>query len=336
MQITIQRDGRIMLEEHNEPERFLDPADPYALMAVLRSHTVFEEGLTLRQLMKAIRPWRQSFGAAGWMDFDAWLSEIDRTHLTTVTTDDPDIDPLSHLEIYNVIDIHRPDAGHLELSSHWDFHAYYETPVESCGTIAETCSVSFMPARAYANLPIRIDYKATVHDIQAHYLDGRRPVLRTSAPGLYDHIETDAAFFDVVVLGLLDKISFHGSPTDTAERSEGLAEALEAVRARVETDISASEESEACADDAPSDVTEDDIFEFLGLGDQNARFEAAIELRDALKCVGRLDAALAGKLDITLVGLMELKGDITAHLTINAMRRTTEIIRQHIAEANNA
>jgi hypothetical protein len=333
MQITIQRDGRILLEEHNEENRFLDPSDPYALTMVMRSHTVFETGLTLRQLMKAIRPWKEVFGSAGWMNFDAWFAEIDRTHLSQVTTDlDDDRDPLASLEIYNIVSLDRPDGGHLELHSYWDFHAYYQTPVETDGVVSKTCSVSFLPARVYANLPIHINYKAKIHDDQADYLEGRRPVLTAERPGIYSHIETNSSFFDIVVLGLLDQMSFHGDPEETEERGDELFETVAALRKTIEseeTEDDQSEEDNGDATDGPISMTMDEFWEEMGLSHIGNRYNAASELHHALKAVTTADQALAEKLDVTLIGLAEMKAGINAHMTINALQRATRIITEH-------
>jgi hypothetical protein len=333
MQITIQRDGRILLEEHNEENRFLDPSDPYALTMVMRSHTVFEDGLTLRQLMKAIRPWKEAFGSAGWMNFDAWFSEIDRTHLSQVTTDpDESKDPLASLEIYNIVTLDRPNEGHLELHSYWDFHAYYQTPVEADGAVWKTCSVSFLPARAYANLPIRINYKAKVHDRQADYLEGRRPVLSAERPGIYSHIETNSSFFDIVVLGLLDQISFHGDPEETEERGDALFETVASLREKLEGNNEESDQPENDNDTPANEtvsMTMDEFYEELGLAQIGRRFDAASTLHNSLKTVSADDTALAEKLDITLIGLAELKAGINAHMTINALDRAAKIVADH-------
>jgi hypothetical protein len=339
MQITVQRDGRILFEEHCEENRFLDPSDPYALTTVMRSHTVFEDGLTLRQLMKAIRPWKEVFGSAGWMDFDAWFAEIDRTHLSQVMSEhNVESDPLASLEIYNIIHLDRPEEGHLEVHSYWDFHAYYQTPVETDGLVSETCSVSFVPARAYANLPITINYKAKVHHREADYLGGRRPVLNAQRPGVYSHIETRGSFFDIVVLGLLDPISFHGDPEDTEERGDELFETVASLRKSIEDEGTDDDHSEIDDDvtegDTPADgmisMSMDEFWAEMGLSDVGNRYKAASELNDALKPVDKGDAVLAEKLDITLLGLAELKAGINAHMTIGALQRTTKIVIDHM------
>ncbi|CAO3419992.1 hypothetical protein [Azospirillum doebereinerae] len=50
--LRLERSGAITVAEHGEPDRILDPTDPLALLAHVRSMPEFEQGLTVAEGMR--------------------------------------------------------------------------------------------------------------------------------------------------------------------------------------------------------------------------------------------------------------------------------------------
>jgi hypothetical protein len=334
MEITVQRDGRIAVREHGEEPRFLDAADPLAILSVFRAVIVFEEGLTLRQLARAVRPWSAIVGRAAWMDFDAWFRELDKTHLVA---GGEVMDDLECVEIYCGIDVHRDEDGSVRIETHWDFHGVYAVPVERHGYVDKVCSLSFSAPKSYSNLPLRINAAPQVQDMDVGPPKGKRPILRESLPGVYDRIELLPTFFDTVVLGLFDKISFHGSPEETGEIGESLSSMAEQIRAGNYVTLSQDDlldkegEPELVRSEADEKlvVVSSDIDELLGLDIDRNRRDAAFALWREAKDIPLPDPELAEKLDLTDIGLLEVQQGTTAHFSLAKLRSMTEIIRRH-------
>lgn len=80
--VTISRDGRVTVSEteymdgSNMQYRTLDPDDELAVLELLSSEhqIVVEEGLTLRELLQALAPWKAILGRVGRIDIDEWLA----------------------------------------------------------------------------------------------------------------------------------------------------------------------------------------------------------------------------------------------------------------------
>lgn len=341
MEITIQRDGRIAIQEHNEALRYADPTDPTAILPLLRAATTFEDGLTLRQLVMAISPWKALLGRAAWMNFDAWLQELDKTHLVEATSEDPE-DKLACVEIFCVLNVYRSDEGFLCVDGHWDFHGRHPEPVDYDGHLYETTGLTFAEPKTYANLPIKICRTASVHDHDVGPPIGRRPILSSSSPGVYTHVELTPTFFDTVVLGLLDKISFHGSPEATAEVGSNIATMVEQIRAHEHqlgevdqfADVDDPRVTSNGAGEVPATTDEaGSIFKTLDIDFDEERSDATFELWRAIKHVQLPDPILADKLDLSDIGVLELQQGTTAHFSLKKLKQLTGIIRDHVANA---
>lgn len=229
MRLTIHRDGRLVIAEHEEPDRAVEP-DPFALAACFRASVVFEEGLTSAQLMRALRPWARLIGQAAWMDFDAWASASAQPHVTLATSDEQRDDaPLDAVVIHPVLTLtsgsrtKRREAGEpLSLSVDWRSSGRYAQPQPNrFGGEERFCSMSFLPPVQWAHLPLLLETRMAVDALRI----GRDPHLLPELEAAT--LQAEPTFFDTVVLGFLDDISFHGSPADTQERYGDLLERLE-------------------------------------------------------------------------------------------------------------
>ncbi|TLX15982.1 hypothetical protein [Rhizobium sp. MHM7A] len=332
MEITIQRDGCIAVREHGNDVYFADPDDQLAIFELFRAHTVFEDGLTLRQLMKALRPWKNVLNKAAWMNFDAWLTAADKTHVTDA--DDSDIDEeIVSVEIYCILDLHRFDNGTLNIDYHWDYHGKFAKPIDlGTGYLTDTCGLTFMSPKKFVNVPIIINSIPSIHDIAVGPPEGKRPILSETSPGAYERIELTPTLFETVILGLLDRLSFHGDPEVAEERGEQIAGMVADIKAREEAKDEVQAEYEE-ADDQPSEtdavdeaeeggslsMTFEEFDAMMGIKRDREREDAVFSLHRVLKAVTMPDEEIADLLGLTLLGLDEIKRGITAHFSTKAI-----------------
>lgn len=328
MEITIQRDGSIAVREHGRDTYFADPADHLAIFELFRAHTIFEEGLTLRQLMKALRPWKNVLNKAAWMDFDAWLTAADKTHITDAAGSDIDEEIVS-VEIYCILDLYRADNGTLNIGSHWDFHGKFAKPIDlGSGHLTDVCGLSFTSPKEFANVPIIINPIPSIHDIAVGPPEGKRPILSETSPGAYERIELTPSLFETVILGLLDNLSFHGDPEDAEDRGQQIAGMVAGIKAREEAKNEIQAENEQ-ADDQPSDANDEHETEessslsmtfeefdaMMGIKRDREREEAVFALHRVLSATTIPDEELADLLGLTPLGFDEIKRGITAHFS---------------------
>jgi hypothetical protein len=333
MEITIQRDGRIAIREHNSEVRYADPADQFAIFQLFRAHTIFEDGLTLRQLMKALRPWKNVLDRAAWMDFDAWLTAADKTHVTDVNDPDADENVVS-VEIYCIIDLYRQDNGTLNIGTHWDFHGRFAKPVDlGSGHLTDVCGLSFTAPKEFANVPILINPVPSIHDIAVGPPEGKRPILSEASPGAYSRIELTPTLFDTVILGLLDNLSFHGDPEDTEERRDEIVGMVAEIKEREEAkaDAQASDDVDDTAAEEPEDrdsltMTFEEFDAMMGITRDREREDAVFSLDRVLSATTIENEELAGLLGLTPLGLDEVKRGTTAHFSTETIVKMKQIV----------
>jgi hypothetical protein len=338
MEVTIQRDGRIAVREHGNDVYYADTDDQLAIFPLFRAHTIFEEGLTLRQLMKALRPWKNVLNKTAWMNFDAWLTAADKTHISDA--DDSDIDEeIVAVEIYCILDLYREDNGALNINSHWDYHGKFAKPIDlGTGYLTDTCGLTFMSPKKFANVPIIINPIPGIHDIAVGPPDGKRPILSESSPGAYERIELTPTLFETVILGLLDHLSFHGDPEDAEDRGEQIAGMVADIKAREEAKTEAEVEGGETVN-LPSDTDENDetdeggslsmTFEefdaMMGITRDREREDAVFALYRVLNAIETPDEEISNLMGLTPLGVDEIKRGITAHFstkTIVQMKMT--------------
>lgn len=314
MEITIQRDGRIAVREHGEDVYFANPDDQLAIFKLFRARTVFEDGLTLRQLMKALRPWKNVLNKAAWMNFDAWLTAADRTHVTDA--DDSDIDEeIVSVEIYCILYLHRFDNGSLNIASHWNYHGKLAKPIDlGSGYLTDICGLTFMSPKKFANVPIIINLIPSIHDIAVGPPEGKRPILSEASPGAYERIELTPTLFETVILGLLDNLSFHGDPEDAEERGEEIAGMVADIQVR-EDAKNETEERDGLS------MTFEEFEATMGISRDREREDAVFSFDRVLSAAQSPDAEIAELLGLTPLGLDEIKRGITAHFSTETILR---------------
>ncbi len=332
--LEIKRNGSIVVIERDVETGVIETSDPRAILDHMRTSVQFEEGLTVRQLMKALKPWKDVLGRLAWMDFDAWFTAIDKTYIAPVTSDtDSDGEPdVVCLELYSVVNIHRSDEGELSLDFYWDFHGRYSTPFIDHDMKHETCSLSFSNPVTYANLPIKIVDDACVIDHSVGPPEGRRPVLADKMPGVYSSVTVPRSFFDLIVLGFLDNISFHGSPDEMGEVREAVYESVRELKETLEKPASDAV-AEKNADEDVAEVEETplvSIYQELGIEIDEQRYSAVFSLYRVMEKVSVEDESLAEILGLTSLGLEELKNGVTAQYSTKTLIRWCDLIESHI------
>ena len=226
MRLLIQRDGMVLVCEHGEPDRELNKDDPLALASAFRAIVAFEEGLTSAQLFGALAPWAALLSRAAWIDFDAWLASVTPTPLRLVDASyrSGDEEPLlDAVVIHAVLTTHQQSditSAPASLAINWQTSGRYATP-QSNGFGGEDrfCSLSLSPPERWAYLPLIIDPTTMIDDLNAFFGVTVQPLLMI-----------EPTFFETVVLGFLDDVSFHGTPYDLARVWDEMSEQIAAIK----------------------------------------------------------------------------------------------------------
>lgn len=227
MRITVLKDGNILVHDGDEV-RVMDKDDPLDILPAFRAPVAFQPGLTVLELLTALRPWSVVLSAAGWMDFEAWYAAMS-------ATGEPDeldeSERLAAIELFPYFHAARQpgDGGkQAAISFNWRPLGRFATPrVDEAGKVDAHCSISFCDPRLIGSLPISI---SKIPVVERHVLDCARTVLRERQPGIYERLTVEPSLFDTIVLGFLDEISFFGNPDEAAEAAEELRETLAEIR----------------------------------------------------------------------------------------------------------
>lgn len=233
MHVLVKRNGSLQLRvgEHGEIERELDKSDALSLAVAFRAVVELEGGLTCAELIRALAPWGEILSRAAMIDFDAWLIEACHTPSPSRSFDaGPTADaesPLDAVVVSPVLVVHREDhrdRTNAVFEICWSASARYASPYMD-PTLSKVlyCSLSFLPTKAWINLPLIIACSAEIEnysslimvDIFANEFGGAVQVVPT--------------FFDVVVVGFLRKISEHGSPAESIHARAELLDVLDSV-----------------------------------------------------------------------------------------------------------
>jgi hypothetical protein len=222
--VVFHRDGRIVARTHGRPDRVLEPTDPLALAAHLRSVVTFEDGLRPCDLMRCLAPWGAFLSRAGWCDFHAWHEAICRPPLRLARPGDVEETRVERVVLHPAVRTHIPHRDLPELEIAWEASAHVGGP-HGTGRLEE---VNQLDPRLWSRRPLVIETRPQLFEFD---LSGRQRSLFSDRVG----IEADGGsrmtirptLFDTVVLGFLDDVSFHGQPAatrpaaDVAGRSGG-------------------------------------------------------------------------------------------------------------------
>ena len=230
MLLRIHRDGRLVVVENQEKDRVLDVDDPFALAQAFRAKVEFEEGLTSAQLLRGLSPWTKLLSASAWMNFDAWLAAAERPRLSVVGVEgDAQNPPLDAVvvspKLVAWLGKAAPDPS--ETHFRWETFGRFASPQpNSFGGLDKVCSLSFADPASWMHLPLLID-----ENVRIDIYRSRRKRKETPDPFRDVTLTTFPSFFDAIVLGFLDDISFEGSPSELAEKAESLKALVEEAKA---------------------------------------------------------------------------------------------------------
>jgi hypothetical protein len=232
------RNGGIAVIEHGEPDRMLDPADPLSLLTHIRSMPEFEEGLTAHEMMRCLKPWSAILSRTGWLDFDRWDRAMakppskfpDDSVDRSAEDNDP---PLSSVAIIPVLNARLRKKERPNLNLTWQTVGLYLWPRVDPDMKHEDlhCSLSFSPPQSWAHLPIILERRAWISEID-YAREGRRILAdgigsTATAPS---ELEVTPTLLSAVIVGFLDDISYHGDPDEAKKTGEMIGEMVEAIR----------------------------------------------------------------------------------------------------------
>jgi hypothetical protein len=231
MRLRIQRNGDLTILEHGEEERPVG-VGPIDLAACFRALVELEDGLTTAQLMRALKPWSSLIGCAAWMEFDEWLAAGERPHLALARAASGDAadgePPLDAVVVHPVLSFHstgRRQRGPTTVNIRWRVSGRYARPrPDGHGGKDSFCSLSFSPPAEWAHLPLILDGTLMVDALVSKADAGLEAALEAS------QLVADPTFFGAIILGFLDDISFHGSPSETQEQRQELLSRLDDVK----------------------------------------------------------------------------------------------------------
>lgn len=245
---------------------YINCVDPDAFLKSLHSIIVFEEGLTVGEMMENLAPWEDVMTGVACLDFPAFLKEVrqtpaeiteivDRIALTYTSSISavPRFDRSDILDRKGVFNIGRPVVTDLlSLEIGWSLEAYLTEPeIDNYGG-SKTISLSYTPMSEWKHLPIIVATEASFDDETAgkhtqSYLSSKKSLTIADHPlveritgnsgAVFKHRMPLAApaptFFDALICGFFWDVGFHYSPvvrdataTDLKERVEEIDQRL--------------------------------------------------------------------------------------------------------------
>lgn len=245
---------------------YINCVDPDGFLKSLHSIIVFEDALTVGEMMENLAPWADIMTGVACLDFPAFLEEIrqtpaemteiiDRISLTYTSTMSavPKFDRSDIIDKKGVFNIGRPVVTDLlSLESGWSMDPYLkEEEIQNYGG-SKTVSLSFTPMSEWKHIPINVATEASFHDETAgkhtqSYLKRKMSVTKATHPlvgktigrsgTVFRHDIPIAApaptFFDALICGFFWDVGFHYSPvvrdataTDLKERVEEIDQRL--------------------------------------------------------------------------------------------------------------
>lgn len=185
-----------------------------------------EQGLTSAQLFRALQPWSELLSRTAWIDFDAWQNSVVPPPLHVVTNEqEHEFDkepPLDAVMVHPVLTLHKDGKAKtapVTFDIRWQTSGRYASPrPNGFGGEDRFCSLSFADPATWAHLPLLIDPVCRVDDYAL--LGSVTSALQGAEVG---RLQVEPSLFDTIILGFLDDISFHGTPSDAATIGDDLS-----------------------------------------------------------------------------------------------------------------
>ncbi len=234
--------------------------DPEVFLKSLNSHVIFDDGLTVGELMANLAPWADTMTGVAAMDFPAFLAETRRPSAEPLEEISHvalryhvSIQPVPAFEkceplfrktnngLYAVTPGKRLRTGRLQVEASWDNHAILKPERRDLYDGSESISLSFSPLSDWQHLPIVIETTGTLVDEtalagSAAYLGTRKALTRKDHPNVIAQIRSDGrrgnheiqidaplpTFFDSIVRGFLWDVGFYYTPKERDKIGEDL------------------------------------------------------------------------------------------------------------------
>lgn len=241
--------------------------DGNVFLKSLHADVLFEENLTVGELMENLAPWARTMTGVACMDFPAFLAEArkggggceDVSHLEIGYQ--AQISPVAKFKKKKKLFTKQKDgmfrmnigkplrSGKIRLEESWDCRAVLteEGRVKYDGS--ESVSLSFTPVSEYAHVPVRFSKTAVLTDESASannavFLDTDKPLTKAKHPNVsirtlngrtYAHdigiVAPTPRFFDAVIRGLFWEMGFNYSPAQRDAQADELKDTVEKVEA---------------------------------------------------------------------------------------------------------
>lgn len=221
--LRFQRDGRVAVLEHGEPDAWLDVADKNAILVHLRSGIELEDGITAGGLFRCLKPWGDVLSLIGWLDFSAWSTRAAVSHLREAVdrSDDPEaIDAVVLRPTVTSRTGRKRQAATLLVQ--WDAVVRFVRPLKMPGSSHADAygALDLLPLPDWINLPVIVQRQAQF-----------RVMGPGVAPAELSEVDVEPNVFDTLILGFLDECSAYGTPDDTIELRASLIATVEKLQA---------------------------------------------------------------------------------------------------------
>lgn len=240
--------------------------DEHVFLKSLHSSIVFEDGLTVAQMMENLAPWAEKMIGAGVLDFPAFLEEVRRAPSEKV--DDvkeivldyrvclkslADFEEASANELIGV-----PRAsGKLTVQEGWDMHAILTEAGREAYHGSTEVAIDYTPMSEWKHLEIKIDRQGRFIDYTAHssdqmYLGVKQSITDRSHPmvkaslgrndDVIDHSFPIVApfpdFFNCLIHGFFWEVGFSYSPAQRNDLIDLVSSRAEDIKDQLDPDHS--------------------------------------------------------------------------------------------------
>ncbi|MFX4300347.1 hypothetical protein [Pseudosulfitobacter pseudonitzschiae] len=256
---------------------YIDCIDPDAFLKSLHSTIVFENGLTVGELMENLSPWADIMTGVGCLDFPAFLSEIRQTPPEITTSVDrialayncsvtavPRFDRNGIKDEKGIFNMGKPVVTDMiQIEEGWSMEAYLTEEAREEYEGSKTVSLSFTPMSEWKHLPIVIEPEANLYDETAsrhsqNYLSAKKSLTNASHPLVEEVIGPNGnvfrhrlslappspRFFDALICGFFWDVGFHYSPVVRDEFAEDIRKSVRELDQKLDEGVEIPEEPE--------------------------------------------------------------------------------------------